>query len=112
MPLARMKSASEIFGLPDPPRTGRERLLVAAVDLFYRNGFGAIGIDRVISAAGVTKTTFYKHFESKDDLMVAAVQLRDEWESQAWHTAIHKLAGDDPIRQLLAMFDVMDLWFN
>jgi AcrR family transcriptional regulator len=109
---AMHKSAVEIFGLPNPPKSGRERLVAAAVDLFYRNGFAAVGVDRVIAAAGVTKTTFYKHFESKDDLMVAAVQQRDEWESQAWHTAIHKLAGDDPTRQLLAMFDVMDLWFN
>src|SRR3954469_6267158 len=106
------KSASELFGLPDPPKNGRERLLAIAIDLFYRNGFGAVGIDQIIATAGVTKTTFYKHFESKDDLMVAAVQRRHEWESQAWGRAVRKIAGDDPVRQLLAMFDVMDLWFN
>ncbi|HEX3356065.1 MAG TPA: TetR/AcrR family transcriptional regulator [Tepidisphaeraceae bacterium] len=110
--MARNKSVAEIFGLPDPPKTGRERLLATAVDLFYRRGFGAVGIDQVIGAAGVTKTTFYKHFEGKDDLMVAAVQRRDEWESQAWGRAVHKLAGDDPARQLLAIVDVLDLWFN
>lgn len=114
MPAARAKAktVSELFGLPDPPRTGRERLVAAAVELFYRNGFGAVGIDQVIATAGVTKTTFYKHFESKDELMVAAVQRRDEWESLAWDRAVRKLAGDDPVRQLLAMLDVMDLWFN
>ena len=113
MPDASNKSVAELFGLPDPPRTGRERLVAAAVELFYRHGFGAIGIDRVIEAAGVTKTTFYKHFESKDELMVAAVQRRDEWESQAWANAVRKRAGDDdPAAQLLAMIDVMDLWFN
>jgi AcrR family transcriptional regulator len=112
MPNARTKSVSELFGLPDPPKTGRERLLAAAVELFYRRGFGAVGIDQVIAAAGVTKTTFYKHFECKDDLMVAAVQRRDEWESGAWSRAVRKLAGDDPARQLLAMLDVMDVWFN
>jgi len=106
------KSVSELFGLPEPPRTGRERLLVAAIELFYRNGFGAVGVDQVIDTAGVTKTTFYKHFESKDDLMVAAVVRRDEWESQAWDRAVRRLAGDNPVRQLLAMLDVMDLWFN
>src|SRR5437016_6266490 len=108
------KSVSQLLGLPDPPKTGRERLVAAAVELFYRNGFSAVGIDRVIAAAGVTKTTFYKHFEGKDDLMVAAVQRRDQWESLAWDRAVRKLAGDppSPARQLLAMFDVMDLWFN
>ncbi len=112
MPIAKLKTAAELLGLPEPPKTGRERLVAAAVDLFYRNGFGAVGIDQVIASAGVTKTTFYKHFESKDDLMVAAVQRRDEWESQAWGRAIQERVGDDPVAQLLGMFDVMDLWFN
>lgn len=109
---AQSKTVMELLGLPDAPRTGRERLIAAAVELFYRNGFGAVGIDRVIAKAGVTKTTFYKHFESKDDLMVAAVQRRDEWESQAWGRALQKLAGDDPIKQFLCLFDVLDVWFN
>jgi AcrR family transcriptional regulator len=109
---SRKKSVSELLGLPDPPKTGRERMVAAAIELFYRHGFGAVGVDQVIAAAGVTKSTFYKHFEGKDDLMVAAVKRRDEWESQAWGRAVRKLAGDDPGRQFLAMLDVMDLWFN
>lgn len=112
MPTPSQKSVVELFGLPDAPKTGRERLVAVAVELFYRNGFGAVGVDRVIAEAGVTKTTFYKHFESKDELMVAAVKRRDEWESQAWDRAVRKLAGDDPARRLLAMLDVMDRWFN
>src|SRR5262245_7158124 len=112
MPNARTKPVSELLGVPAAPKTGRERLVAAAVELFYRQGFGAVGIDQVIAAAGVTKTTFYKHFESKDDLMVAAVQRRDEWESQAWGRAVQKLVGDDPAKQLLAVLDVMDMWFN
>ncbi len=110
--LTKPKSASELLGRPPAPKTGRDRLLYTAVDLFYRQGFSAVGIDQILSAAGVTKTTFYKHFESKDDLMVAAVKLRDEWESQAWNRAITQLAGDDPAKQLLALWTVMDLWFN
>ena len=109
---APTKSVTELLGVPPPPTTGRERLIAAAIELFYRRGFGAVGIDQIIEAAGVTKSTFYKHFEGKDDLMVAAVQRRDEWESQAWSRAVNKLAGDDPVKQLLAMWDVMDLWFN
>src|SRR4051812_33224419 len=112
MVIAQKKSISELFGLPAAPRTGRERLVAAAIELFYRRGFGAVGVDQVIAAAGVTKTTFYKHFESKDDLMLIAVQRRDEWESQAWARAVRKMAGDDPERQLLAMLDVLDIWFN
>src|SRR4051794_17893212 len=112
-PHARTKSVTELFGLPDAPKTGRDRLVAAAVELFYRHGFAAVGVDQVLAAAGVTKTTFYKHFESKDDLMVAAVVRRDEWESQAWARAVRALAGDDdPAGQFLAMLDVIDLWFN
>ena len=112
MQTVRTKSVSELFELPPPPKTGRERLLAAAIELFYRRGFNAVGIDQVIESAGVAKTTFYKHFEGKDELVLAAVQRRDEWESQAWTRAVQKLAGDDPARQLLAMLDVMDVWFN
>src|SRR5215813_4658901 len=109
---ARKKTVSELFGLPDPPATGRERIVASAVNLFYRNGFGAVGIDQVIALAGVTKTTFYKHFEGKDDLMVAAVKRRDEWESRAWDRAVRKIAGDDPLKQFTGLLDVMDVWFN
>ncbi|VTR96757.1 family transcriptional regulator : Transcriptional regulator, TetR family protein OS=Pseudoalteromonas tunicata D2 GN=PTD2_05670 PE=4 SV=1: TetR_N [Gemmata massiliana] len=112
MHTGRTKSVTELFGLPDPPKTGRERLVATAVDLFYRHGFGAVGIERVIEAAGVTKTTFYKHFKGKDDLMVAAVRRRDEWESQAWGRAVRAIAGERPAEQFLAMLDVMDVWFN
>lgn len=107
-----LKGLAELFDLPDLPKTGRDRLVVAAVELFYRHGFQAVGIDQVIDKAGVTKTTFYKHFESKDDLMVAAVERRDQWESAAWARAVQKKVGDDPIAQLLGIFDIMDLWFN
>src|SRR3954470_10280893 len=106
------KSALELLGLPDEPRTGRDRLVAVAVELFYRNGYGAVGVDRVIAHAGVTKTTFYKHFEGKDDLMVAAVERREEWETAAMNRAVRELAGDDPRRQLLAKLDVIDVWFN
>lgn len=109
---AQHKPVVEIFGLPDPPKTGKARLVHVAIDLFYSHGFQAVGMDRILNAAGVTKTTFYKHFESKDDLIMAAIRQRDEWEMQAWTKAIEKLAGDDPKQQLLAFFDVLDVWFN
>ena len=106
------KSITELLGVPDPPKAGRDRIVAAAIVLYYYHGFNAVGIDRVIESAGVTKTTFYKHFESKDDLMVAAVLRRDQWESQAWDRAIRERAGDDPIKQLTCFVDILDLWFN
>jgi AcrR family transcriptional regulator len=106
------RPAAELFGVRRPAGNARERLLDKAIDLFYQHGFHAVGLDQVIAETGVTKTTFYKHFESKDDLVVAAIRRRDEWESRAWDRAVRKLAGDDPRGRLLAVFDVMDAWFN
>lgn len=109
---SRHKPIAELFGLPEPPKTGRARLVHVAIELFYSHGFQAVGVDQILAAAGVTKTTFYKHFESRDDLLVAAIQQRDEWEMNAWAKAVQKIAGDDPKQQLLAFFDVLDVWFN
>jgi AcrR family transcriptional regulator len=58
--------------------TPRERILSAAHDLFYREGIRATGIDRVIAESGVTKVTFYRQFPSKDDLILAFLELRHE----------------------------------
>src|SRR5262245_20973084 len=109
---ARRKTAAEIFGIPSQPRNARDRLLERAIDLFYSHGFNAIGLDQIIDEVGVTKTTFYKHFESKDDLMVQAVRKRDAWELEALTRALHRVGGENPRAQLLALFDVLHAWFN
>jgi AcrR family transcriptional regulator len=108
----QQRTAAELLGVPPPPTSGRERIVHKAIDLFYRHGFHAIGLDRIIAETGVTKTTFYKHFESKDDLVVEAITKRHEWEMKAWARAIHERAGDDPRKQLIVLFDVLDEWFN
>ncbi|GAB4168662.1 MAG: TetR/AcrR family transcriptional regulator [Terrimicrobiaceae bacterium] len=51
-----------------PPR---QRILDKAMDLFYRQGYNATGINQIISEAGVARASFYDHFESKEDLLVA-----------------------------------------
>src|SRR5262249_30730440 len=106
------KSAIELLGAPATAAHGRERILDLAIGLFYRNGFNAVGLDQVLNAAGITKTSFYKHCESKEDLMEQAVRKRDRLESEAWKRAVREAAGDDPRGQLLAVFDVLDKWFN
>lgn len=55
----------------------RERLLQTASDLFYAEGIHAVGVDRLIAEAGVPKATFYRHFPSKDDLVLAYLRGRD-----------------------------------
>lgn len=94
------------------PTQGRGRLVNVAIELFYRYGINPVGLDRILTEAGVSKTTFYKHFDSKDSLVVAALQTRDQWETDAWARAVEKRAGRDPHKALLVLWDVLDEWFN
>lgn len=69
---------------PTPPGLpAHERILLSAHELFYREGIRATGIDRVIAESGVTKVTFYRHFPSKNDLVLAFLAYRHQrW--MAW----------------------------
>lgn len=63
--------------------SARERILLTAHDLFYREGIRATGIDRVITESGVTKVTFYRHFPSKNNLVYEFLEYRHQrW--MAW----------------------------
>jgi AcrR family transcriptional regulator len=90
----------------------RDRLIEAAMTLFYQQGFHAIGLDQILEEVGVTKTTFYNHFESKDDLILAVLEMRDAREREEWVQIMRAKGGDDPRAQLLALFDLLDDWFN
>src|SRR5690606_33866074 len=56
----------------------RDRIVRSAARLFYRKGIGAVSVDAVAEAAGVTKRTLYNHFRSKDDLAAAYMEARDQ----------------------------------
>ncbi|PHM44757.1 TetR family transcriptional regulator [Xenorhabdus mauleonii] len=58
--------------------TARERILQVSHDLFYQEGIRATGIDRIIKEANVTKVTFYRHFPSKNDLIMAFLEYRHQ----------------------------------
>lgn len=90
----------------------RERIIVAAHDLFYEGGFHAIGLDRIIGDVGVTKTTFYNHFESKDDLVVAVLEWHDRWWRDTFLGMLRRLGGDTAIGQLRAIPDALDEMFR
>lgn len=106
------KTAKDLFGRPEPATTTRDRLIETALNLFYMDGFHAVGLDRILAEVGVTKTTFYNHFESKEDLVIAAIRRRDEWETQTFSRMVQERAGYEPRAMLLAMFDVLDEWFT
>ncbi|WP_432798253.1 TetR/AcrR family transcriptional regulator [Poriferisphaera sp. WC338] len=106
------KNAQELFAPAEQFTSTRDRITATALNMFYEQGFHAVGLDRVIREVGVTKTTFYNHFESKDDLMIAAIQMRDRWESQSFGMAVEKFSDGTPRGTILAIFDVLDHWFN
>lgn len=83
----------------------RERILEAATRLFYRDGFRAVGIDAVIAEAGVAKMSLYRHFPSKDDLIVAYLE---ESNRRFWDWIDNATAEvEDPGDKLAAMFEAM-----
>jgi AcrR family transcriptional regulator len=62
----------------------RERILRTASELFYREGTRAVGVDLIVERAGVAKTSLYRHFGTKDDLIEAFLLLEDEDFWQHW----------------------------
>jgi AcrR family transcriptional regulator len=78
----------------------RERLLATASDLFYREGIHAVGVDRIIAEAGITRATFYRHFPGKEDLVEAYLGVEDAGIRGAFTAAGE--ATSDP-RELLAL---------
>src|SRR6202163_4848636 len=88
-----------------PPKgeaRARERILATASELFYREGIRAVGVDTVVEQSGVSKTTLYRLFESKDELIaaVAAEQNRLFW---ARWDRIEEQHADDPRALLRAL---------
>jgi AcrR family transcriptional regulator len=88
----------------------REELVQKALSAFYRNGFHATGMDRLVVETGVSKTSMYKHFRTKEELILAALRLRDE-QFRNWFVRRVEELAEAPADRLLAMFDVMEEWF-
>lgn len=88
----------------------REHLVQTALDLFCREGFHATGIDRILTESGVAKMTLYKHFRSKDDLILAALRRRDE-DFRNWFIRAVERRAETPRERLIALFDVLGEWF-
>ena len=86
----------------------RQRLIDAAVRRFYRDGFRNVGIDQILADVGISKTAFYKHFESKEDLMLAALEDHNRWLQETFRTMIHERGGPTRVGQLHALLDVVE----
>src|ERR1700722_14046875 len=89
----------------------RQRILETADRLFYRDGIRAVGIDRIIAEAGVAKMSLYKHFPSKDDLILAVLQFREESVLEFFRSSMerHGKKAKSPLR---AFFAALKEWFE
>ena len=87
--------------------SARERILKVASELFYEYGIQAVGVDRIIAESGVAKTTLYRYFPSKDDLIVAFLEERDRLFWEYFEVAVGKYPKDGKA-QLLAVFEWID----
>jgi AcrR family transcriptional regulator len=90
----------------DANACARDRLFGAAINLFYRNGIRAVSVDAIAAEAGTTKVTFYRVFESKDDLIVQVLeeQSRRFWEWWDGIVAEHPGEPRKQIEELIARF--------
>jgi AcrR family transcriptional regulator len=90
----------------------RERILDTAYELFSRHGIRAVGVDRIVATSGVAKMSLYRHFPSKDDLVLAFLQEREQRWTNAWLRAEVERRAATPDERLLAIFDVFGEWFR
>lgn len=89
----------------------REVLIDTAIELFAEQGYHATGIDTILAKSGVSKKTLYRHFRSKDELILAALKKYDSQFRNSFMRQVEERAGT-PRDRLLAIYDVAADWFE
>jgi AcrR family transcriptional regulator len=94
------------------PAGARQRILAAAYALFSQHGVAAVGIDAIIARSGTAKMSLYRHFGSKDELVLAFLRQREQEWTRSWLEAAAMARATEPEARLLAIFDVFHEWFQ
>lgn len=89
----------------------RDELVRKSLVVFYRDGFHATGMDTLVAETGISKTTMFKHFRTKDDLILAVLRYRDET-FRNWFLRRLDERDISPRKKLLAVFDILKEWFE
>ncbi|WP_417465518.1 TetR/AcrR family transcriptional regulator [Kordiimonas sp.] len=89
----------------------RDELVAKAQDIFYREGFHATGMDRLVAETGISKTSMYNHFRTKEDLILATLQHRHN-ELHAQLMARTEELAKTPKERILASFDSLKEWIE
>jgi len=90
----------------------RERILEAAYDLFAHQGTRSVGVDAIIERSGVAKMTLYRHFKSKQDLVLAFLDRREALWTEDWLIREVRARAEGTRERLLAIFDAYHDWFQ
>jgi AcrR family transcriptional regulator len=90
----------------------RQRILDTAYNLFSQHGVRAVGVDRIVAESGVAKMSLYRHFPSKDALVLSFLQEREERWTKDWLRSEVEHRGASPAGRMLAIFDVFGEWFQ
>lgn len=90
----------------------KERIIDAAYELFSRQGTRSVGVDAIIERSGVAKMTLYRHFRSKQDLVIAFLARREQLWTKDWLEREVRTRATDPRSRLLVVFDLFDEWFQ
>ena len=92
-----------ITGCPHEPDAAaerpRERIVACALDLFHRNGIRGVGVEAIVEAAHTNKMTLYRHFGSKDDLVLEYLNYKGRKSEEIW-AEIEAESPGDPAGQL------------
>jgi AcrR family transcriptional regulator len=86
----------------------RQRLIESARNRFYRDGFRNVGLEQIIDYVGISRTAFYKHFESKDDLMLEVLEGLNTWIQEEFRAMVRQHGGRSAAGQLRALFEVVE----
>jgi len=107
---SKKKSAAAPLAAGDD-ESARGRLLGAATHLFCKNGINATGIDAIIHEAGTAKTTLYKLFGSKTNLVHAVLESEGkQW--REWFIGAMESGGGDAQAKLTRIFPALKSWFG
>ena len=95
-------------GIESRPRSlKRDEMVKSAHDLFYKNGFHATGVDAIMAGTGISKRTLYKHFTSKEGLIIAAIEYYHKIQYQAIIDYLDKYESQMPVEKVLKIFDLL-----
>lgn len=92
---------------PSSKTQKRDEMIKSAFDIFYKNGFHATGVDAIIDGTGISKRTLYKHFLSKEGLIIATLNYYHETRYKEIAHYLEKTTAENPVDKVLMIFDLL-----